>query len=396
MPERAEVIPAQELEGKLAQWIQAEAIDHAAAQRIRDYEGHHVAAHRFGWPVILAVALGATMLAAGILLFVAAHWDSLSPAQRFALVLAMVGVFHVAGASLVSRWPVAATAMHAIGTVACGAGIFLAAQIFNLQEHWPSGVLLWALAAAFGWLVLRDWVQPSLLALLAPAWLAGEWTVATRYANRADHALAQWMLVLSLVYLSAQVRPTTTSLRRSLKWMGGVCLFPLCIWALMSNEAYSWPHQPTVTLPLWIAGWVVGIAGPLALAWFLGGRRHAVYCAVGVAWVVVFGVLPQPWSSDGGGSLAEFAWRALGPFVWEAVGAALLILWGMADERRERINLGVAAFFLALLQFYFSEVMDKLGRSESLIGFGVLFLVSGWLLERTRRRLIARVAERVA
>jgi len=36
--------------------------------------------------------------------------------------------------------------------------------------------------------------------------------------------------------------------------------------------------------------------------------------------------------------------------------------------------------------------MDKLGRSESLIGFGIVFLLVGWLLERARRQLGARIA----
>jgi hypothetical protein len=35
--------------------------------------------------------------------------------------------------------------------------------------------------------------------------------------------------------------------------------------------------------------------------------------------------------------------------------------------------------------------MDKLGRSASLIGLGLLFLLGGWLLEKTRRRLVARL-----
>jgi hypothetical protein len=46
---------------------------------------------------------------------------------------------------------------------------------------------------------------------------------------------------------------------------------------------------------------------------------------------------------------------------------------------------------LTVAFFYFSSIMDKLGRSASLIGLGVLFLLGGWALERTRRRLIARL-----
>jgi hypothetical protein len=35
--------------------------------------------------------------------------------------------------------------------------------------------------------------------------------------------------------------------------------------------------------------------------------------------------------------------------------------------------------------------MDKIGRSASLILMGLLFLGGGWLLERTRRGLLARM-----
>jgi hypothetical protein len=36
--------------------------------------------------------------------------------------------------------------------------------------------------------------------------------------------------------------------------------------------------------------------------------------------------------------------------------------------------------------------MDKLGRSVALIGFGVIFLIGGYELEKLRRKLVARVA----
>jgi hypothetical protein len=86
-------------------------------------------------------------------------------------------------------------------------------------------------------------------------------------------------------------------------------------------------------------------------------------------------------------------WDVLGFYLWAAIGAAGLIAWGIAELRRERINLGVAAFAITVLFFYFSSVMDKLGRAESLVGIGVLFLFGGWGLERLRRLLVARVQE---
>ena len=44
-----------------------------------------------------------------------------------------------------------------------------------------------------------------------------------------------------------------------------------------------------------------------------------------------------------------------------------------------------------MIVFYFSNVMDKLGRSASLIGLGLVFLILGWGLEVARRRLVAKV-----
>ena len=52
------------------------------------------------------------------------------------------------------RWQIARPALsatlHACGTIGLGAGIFLSGQIFNLQEHWPGGLLLWAIGAWVG------------------------------------------------------------------------------------------------------------------------------------------------------------------------------------------------------------------------------------------------------
>ena len=78
--------------------------------------------------------------------------------------------------------------------------------------------------------------------------------------------------------------------------------------------------------------------------------------------------------------------------VW-AIGAIGITAWGVLESRVERINLGIAAFMLTVMTFYFSSVFDKLGRSASLIGLGVFFLAGGWGLEKIRRGLIARIGQ---
>ena len=85
--------------------------------------------------------------------------------------------------------------------------------------------------------------------------------------------------------------------------------------------------------------------------------------------------------------------RGVAPYLWCAVLSLGLIGWGVKDRRELLVNLGIAGFALTVAIYYFSDVMDRLGRSASLIGMGLLFLGGGYLLDRTRRRLLTRLQE---
>jgi hypothetical protein len=133
----------------LERWSRGGLIDSATAARIRTLEEEQRGARGLRLPVMLASGLGGLTVGAGVLLFVAAHWDMLSPAQRFGLVIALVAIFHIAVAFTAERFPPTSSAFDAVGTLCLGAGIFLAGQIFHIQEHWPGGVLLWAIGSCY-------------------------------------------------------------------------------------------------------------------------------------------------------------------------------------------------------------------------------------------------------
>ena len=373
-------------QSNLERWTKAGLLDSAAAQRIRHFEASQEKSGHLRWPILIAIGLGALMMGAGVLLFVSAHWDTLSPGQRFALVLLLVAIFHLSAAGISERFSGLATVLHGVGTIALGAGIFLAAQIFNLQEHWPGGVLLWAIGAALAWAVLRDWLQASLLAILAPAWLASEWIDAAERFHTGEHILGRGLLLLSLTYLSAVYGTQSSTLRRALVWIGGLALFPSAVFAVAWSDWMTWRRG--IPSSLLIMGWLIGLAVPLLIAYWLR-HRDAWINGVAAAWVAVAATLPS--HADNTESLLQFAWGQVGPYIWCAVAALGLVAWGLREFRRERINLGVIGFGLTVIVFYFSQVMDKLGRSASLIGMGLLFLVLGWVLEKTRRQLVAKV-----
>jgi len=383
---------ANPLDKQLERWVSAGVVDAGAAARIRTFEESQSSSERLRWPALLAVALGGVLLCAGVLLFVAAHWDQLSPAWRFTLVLILVAVFPLAGVLTAERFSALSTTFYSVGTVCVGAGIFLTAQIFNLQEHWPSGILMWAVGALAGWLLLRHWTQAVLLALLVPAWLAGEWTVRTEGFAVSNRLLTEGLLLIAITYLSARTSQEDSHARRALAWIGGLTVLPIGIWTFVEGRetwGWGWRNRAEAPILLHVTGWAVAICAPLALAFALR-KRVAWTNVVATVWVLVIGSFRTS-HEDISGNLSIFAWNSLGPYFWAGVGALGMVGWGLLEKRRERINLGVAGFALTVIIFYFSDVMDKLGRSASLIGLGVLFLFGGWVLERTRRRLVARV-----
>jgi uncharacterized membrane protein len=369
----------------LERWIHAGLIDPSTAALIRGYEATQEKARRLGWPILFAIAFGGFLLAAGILLLVAAHWDRLSPAGRFALVLTLVAGMHVAGAMLAGRFAVLSTTLHAVGTVCLGAGIFLAGQIFNLQEHWPGGVMLWTLGAWVAWELLRDWPQAALAAVLTPSWLAGEWSEATRGWVGGNTILAAGILMVAITYLTALQPQKRTPVRRALAWIGGITLIP-AVAAAVSSGTYGLRYQPPLPWNYCLLGWVAVMALPLALAWWLRGK-YAWMNVIAVFWVGALSVTAL-------GTYAPiYSPQKLGLYAVCALGSVGLIAWGLKEFRKERVNLGIAGFALTVIFFYFSTVMDKLGRSASLIGLGLLFLLGGWLLEKIRRRLLGRIGK---
>ena len=276
--------------------------------------------------------------------------------------------------------------LGAVGTLTLGAGIFLAGQIFNLDEHWPGGLMLWTLGAAIAWALLRQWPQLTILALVGPAWLMGEWGVAVEGVASggspaglaAVRVMACGAFLLALAYFTAARAERSGPTRHVLRWIGGVALLPAALSLALVASQIGGAALGKAELPAGLLGFGWSIAFALPLVVSAAARRAA-------AWPVLAAAL---WV------LALLSLRSLGAwplYAWWALGAMALALWGVAESRRERINMGSAIFAATIAAFYFSQVMDKLGRSASLVGFGLLFLAGGWALERVRRRLIRHI-----
>ena len=365
----------------LKRWTGAGLIDSATGDRIRAWEEGQSGVTGQGRLTLIVFALGALLLTAGVLLFVAAHWDRLSPSGRFSLALVLIAILHAGGAIASRSSPALASTLHAVGTAALGAGIYLSGQIFHLAEHWPGALMLWSVGAAIGVYLLRDWPQVVWIAVLAPAWLWGEWIEAqpSHAAWRGMTPATIGIVLVACAYLMAKPADSTVRWRRALAWLGAIALIPAGI-ALAVATDVDWAlfgvQYPEVRGAPRVIAWTLAIVLPLALAWFLRGRG-AIWMLAVLAWAVI---VSQVSPRTDAGELALYALLA--------VGSAGVVFWGLKDQQRLAINVGVLAFALTVLVFYFASLYDMLGRAFGLIGIGVLFIGGGWLLERARRRLI--------
>ncbi|MGP8174703.1 MAG: DUF2157 domain-containing protein, partial [Terracidiphilus sp.] len=374
----------------LNRWQSAGVLDAEAAGRIRAYESQQTRHAGLRWQGMVALILGAILLACGVVLFVSAHWDEMGPGWRFAVVLAMVAVFHLGGGWTHNRFRGLSTALHAVGTVSTGAAIALVGQIFNIQEHWPAAVLLWAIAALAGWILLHDEAQQTLTLLLFPAWILSELSVAAEGHIGEIVYQGRFLVVWAVLYLTFFLGSKRKIVQGILFAVGAIASVVGIVGML--DGWSSWGNQTFLSLGTRTWGWVDIAVLPLLFAVFKF-RKSVVPVAVAIIFAIALPWCQRIWTQyynfgNAHGSVVRnepnIAAHAL-----VAAFAVFIIWWGVRLASKALVNLGIVGFAITVGWFYFSDIMDKMGRSLGLIGLGILFLAGGWALEKMRRGLLA-------
>jgi uncharacterized membrane protein len=397
-----------DIEKLLNRWTEAEVLAPAAAARILAWEGEQkngarlpdeqgkraTAAAGLAWQGVVALILGGILLATGVILFVSAHWEEIGPGARFALVIGMVTVFHVGGALVRDKYRALSTALHAVGTISTGTAIALVGQIFNIEEHWPAAILLWAIAALAGWALLHDQAQQVLTLLLFPAWILCELAFYAGQHIGREIYLGRFLLVWAIFYLTMILGSRRRAVHGLLFTASAIAAVTGTV--LMTVGWSSWNAAQTfIPLGTRFWAWAAIAALPLAIAvfkghWGLAPPASAILFAILLPWCQRFSSSSYDYGNGVKGSYSRSD-PNLAAYALVATFAVLIIFWGMRRASRALVNLGIVYFALAVAWFYFSNIFDKIGRSLGLIGLGVLFLAGGWGLELARRGLLARM-----
>ncbi|MEE9319559.1 MAG: DUF2157 domain-containing protein [Granulosicoccus sp.] len=155
---------------EVAVWASEGLIDEAQASALR---ARYPVVNSSSWGQTLITAIGAMIFGFGIILFFAYNWSEMSKASKLALVFGALAISHFTALLLSWKRPdqvALIEGLHMLGTMMFGASIFLIAQIYHIDEHYPNAFLVWGLAAlALAWL-LPSTIQGGLAVVLLTGW----------------------------------------------------------------------------------------------------------------------------------------------------------------------------------------------------------------------------------
>ncbi len=433
------------LQAELPTWVENGWVTPEHRQAILDHVERTQRSSRY--ITILLSAMGALLLGAGVITFFSANWGLIPKAAKLAMLFGALGAsYAAAGVCLARNLKAVGEALLLLGVILFGANIFLIAQIYHIDAHYPNGLLVWALAA----LVVAALAR-SQFALLAGVGLTILWSATeTFYFGRNPHwpFFLPWLVALALTYRYGWLLGLRAVCWTLFAW----CFFVLCEYEFLDRRWLDSERAALIQLYVFIGISIYIVAR--GMSWYRDWARFAPpLVTVGAVMAVVslfllsypnahrltntaLDALPAGWIVATvvvlilvaalmvwryiDTPLATLPWYRQGAFGWLGVSGALMIgnllflgqypgwvafaynllslagvVWLVMTgvERRERrlVNLGFAFFAAILLARYFDTFWTLLNRSYFFMGGGALLLVMGFFIERSRRRLTTRI-----
>ena len=417
------------LRKELAQWRAEGLVDEPLAQRIL---ARYPAAAERNWGRIIFSAIGAVLVGLGVILFFAYNWQALPKAAKLALVLGALALAHGSALALARRSNAGrgvVEGLHALGTMLFGAGIWLVAQIYHIDEHYPNAFLVWSAGA-----LAMAWAMPSIVQALLALFLVSFWAGVELFDfHRPVHGapllvvlgvlpLAWWRRSPVLLFCALAVLFAVTAFAAGaiqakailpLLFLMGAAAFiagaaapatafpdaggPLrgvgllvvlgCSYLLSFRDLADLLRKVDLSKPgiaLYFAAAGAALAGALVLlargglAQLDAHRRWQLALLAAGLGIVLTGMFLLP---RGGG------WPALIAFNVIVLGyAALLILEGSAQLRAKLVGAGCLLFAMIAIGRYADLFTSLLVRAAVFVAVGVMLFLVGNFYARSRRR----------
>ena len=415
-------------------WVRDRIVSPEQAERIRAL---YPAAPTAPWGMIVFSGLGAVIVGLGIILLLAFNWDVIPKLGKLGLIFGALAGAHGAGLWLRGQdsWrPALGEVFSVLGTMLFGAGIWLVAQIYNIDEHYPNGFLFWGLGAlALAWaldsvpqgilavVTLTIWGMTECLgfdrelgwslilvivglaplvwrkrsAVLAAVLLAGVYALLLTNAGEWGGGSAAFAAAMSLSVLmvaAAKLRPAGTEYDRlgAVLRFYGLAGFLVCAYLLSFRHAAAhllrWREGAGAALvPLYGYRWV-----PLGLAVVLWGRllmralRGEPTRVAWAEWLCPIGLL-YCHLLGATGTRGETLFVAL---VFNLVCLGIAGMWmvrGCREGGLRETVLGSLLLAAVVLARYFDLFDSLAARGLAFLVLGGLLFAEGFFYRRRRR-----------
>lgn len=163
-----------ELANDAASWVEQRIITREQAAQILHHYGTELPSgerRTFGYYILLSIA--ALFMGLSLLVLVSANWEDIPRSARMLTLIALTVVLNGIGLHYFKVKKIHLSRIwFFIGSLAYGTTIFLIAQIYHIGEHFPDGILYWALGV-----LPVAFLTESILIMLLLAALSGIWLV---------------------------------------------------------------------------------------------------------------------------------------------------------------------------------------------------------------------------
>lgn len=368
------------LERATDRWRAADIIDAETASAIRDFEQDRSDEESGSRMVWIIAFMGAGLVGAGILVYLATQWENLGTVLQTGILVAIPIGLGLGARELDNRESRrVAQAIWLLTAISVGPSLLLLSGLHwpGLAEYWP--VALWgAIVLPLGF---------SLRSPLTSALGLGTLLVAVGMVGDAQTGIFVSAILGAVILTSVpQLETNASELVLPYRVIGlGVTLIPL-LWMTLFVQQFG---QTEIVVDGYLVGGLLIGFGSIAAIW-LDHRRESA-SAIDVATVAI----PPVAVTIGIGLLLvrELLPDIVGVFgIHLLLGGTLLAIAGVGSLHRSRplINL-VAVGFLAQVFTILGTITDSLSGALALIVSGAILVIVALVIERGRRRLLATI-----
>lgn len=188
------------LHSEVQRWLREGIVDASQARSISGLYPLPQTKTSRPWALMVFSGIGAVIVGLGVILLFAYNWDQMSKFAKLSVVFGSLILAHLIGIMLFvrsERFRGIGESLCLLGTMLFGAGIWLIAQIYHIEEHYPNAFLLWGIGA-----FLMAWTMPSIIQAILASVLFAIWAGAEsmEFSSSVPYVFAFLLLMLPIAY----------------------------------------------------------------------------------------------------------------------------------------------------------------------------------------------------